>query len=555
MKGGFLEKLPKNKTSRKWQRRWFVLDGTSLTYFKTQSDMEPTGRFNLSGAFLKVGDASGEWSDDVMEQQLIMTINKSTGQDKMLVIKAEDKSIFKGWVEELEKAGCPIREMDTGVLVAAAASESNVIVKTHLPDGGYKTTQVPLSTTIVDVKRKILKTAYKGGEEMMPQMQLLFQGAALDESRQLGDLQLKTPGKCELRLRNKGTGAVSKSVSSAPTNTVSAAPFPTVVSSEAPGAEVPILAGYLSRAKVTVPDESTDTGFFAETPTRTVKWSKRWVMLLNTGRLEVYRAVEDPAPNNTVDLNSCALQQASETDYDRPHTFVITHPSLKDLPLSADTAADFQSWVSAIEVLIQTAPEKPPGQITGDSVAEWAPQPISVLHRGHLAKGKVSKDKKEIVWRQRWFTLLSDGTLNRFRSKTDMHAVQSIDLSGCSFHRYVRGEHKYNIRVNRLHNARPWKLAANSDQEQREWCEALIKAGCADMGSYMSDDEDDSASVKPPPTLPDNAAVGDKADKPLAALELGSNDDTPLLKTKRKKYRGKSKTWFEKWCVCKCLLD
>jgi hypothetical protein len=44
---GFLFKRPINSEGKAWRKRWFVLDGIRLQYFKTRTDTKPAGYINL----------------------------------------------------------------------------------------------------------------------------------------------------------------------------------------------------------------------------------------------------------------------------------------------------------------------------------------------------------------------------------------------------------------------------------------------------------------------------------------------------------------------------
>eukprot|EP01129_Flabellula_baltica_P002228 TRINITY_DN12062_c0_g1_i1.p1 TRINITY_DN12062_c0_g1~~TRINITY_DN12062_c0_g1_i1.p1 ORF type:complete len:482 (+),score=91.02 TRINITY_DN12062_c0_g1_i1:105-1550(+) len=87
---GFLKKKTKN-----WKKRWFILKGDHIWYFKSSGDNKPKGDIDLENAFVSTSVSR------VGNKPYCFELTCTTG--KVFLIQAESKDEMDKWIEAIEK--------------------------------------------------------------------------------------------------------------------------------------------------------------------------------------------------------------------------------------------------------------------------------------------------------------------------------------------------------------------------------------------------------------------------------------------------------------------
>jgi hypothetical protein len=89
-KEGYL--IKQGKIVRSWKRRWFVLTGSTLYYFKSKGDAEAAGAIPLQRCTVHVNRAK-KYSFEV-----------GTQQNRTFYLQAEDQTTMDEWIRVIERA-------------------------------------------------------------------------------------------------------------------------------------------------------------------------------------------------------------------------------------------------------------------------------------------------------------------------------------------------------------------------------------------------------------------------------------------------------------------
>ncbi|PSC71143.1 Diacylglycerol O-acyltransferase 1 [Micractinium conductrix] len=89
-----------------WELRYVILKGTTLTYFKSERDVQfpPRGRVELAGASVELEGLKRRrhWTWHIVDPQGVSLIRLST----------EVAGEYHSWIEALERAGCSVKHLD-----------------------------------------------------------------------------------------------------------------------------------------------------------------------------------------------------------------------------------------------------------------------------------------------------------------------------------------------------------------------------------------------------------------------------------------------------------
>lgn len=102
-----------------WERRYVILKGALLTYFRSERDVQfpPRGRVDLRGACVELEGLKRRrhWTFHVVDKQGVSLIRLST----------EVQSDFNAWIEALEQAGCTIKNVEESLSQGSQQSHLN----------------------------------------------------------------------------------------------------------------------------------------------------------------------------------------------------------------------------------------------------------------------------------------------------------------------------------------------------------------------------------------------------------------------------------------------
>jgi hypothetical protein len=97
-KQGFLVKSSGKDHTKSWQRRWFVLSGICLTYYKKPTDDESKGVISLKDAKIDL------YHGDEDDKDFVFTIGTKGGDNRVYQIKASsDRELFD-WIHAIRGA-------------------------------------------------------------------------------------------------------------------------------------------------------------------------------------------------------------------------------------------------------------------------------------------------------------------------------------------------------------------------------------------------------------------------------------------------------------------